>query len=263
MSQTIPQTQLDTSLIKKYNTYHTIGGGFATGNYTDEKYTYTGSGCSINSDYQYFSQKYTAGGLGYSITKETPDRREVIRYGVNAFLGDYSQIRQTDNQEVNKFLFGVNPYIKYDVNWVGIGAGLHLGNLAYSTGDTRKETNTIPKESYLQTPIFPQFYFRLGPKKYFFADFHIADQFPVSSPGLAFQTGIGTGLGINNGMNLRFGTSFLDEGTLYLSAYIPIKNRIVLEPMFLWTSKNTTDFYTVKLPENQFSFALSYRFGYK
>jgi hypothetical protein len=45
-------------------------------------------------------------------------------------------------------------------------------------------------------------------KKYFFADFHIADQFPVSSPGLAFQTGVGTGFGQDNGLNLRFGTSY-------------------------------------------------------
>ncbi len=263
MSQTIPQSQLDTSSMKKYNTYRTIGGGFATGNYTDEKFTYTGGGCNTISNTQYFDKKYNAGGLGYSFTKETADRKEVIRYGVNVFLGDYTEIRQTDNIEVNKFMIGINPYIKYDVNWVGIGAGLHFGNLVYSTGDTEKETSIIPKDSYLQTPIFPQFYFRVGPKKYFFADFHIADQFPVSAPGLAFQTGIGTGFGLKNGLNLRLGASFLDHGGTYFSAYLPIENRIVLEPVFLWTKKYVKSIYPIDRPENQFSIGLSYRFGYK
>ena len=70
-------------------------------------------------------------------------------------------------------------------------------------------------------------------------------------------------MGLNNGMNLRFGTSFPEYGALYISGYIPVKNRIVMEPLFLWTSKNYKDSYPVKLPENQFSIGLSYRFGYK
>jgi prolipoprotein diacylglyceryltransferase len=263
MSQTIPQTQVDTSLIKKYKTYHTIGGGLATGNYTDEGYTYTGEGCNVISNSQYFSQKYTAGGLGYSFTKENTQSDEIIKYGVNVFLGDYSQIRQSDNQEVSKFLFGFNPYIKYDVKWIGIGAGLHLGNLVYTTGDTREETSNVPEKGYFDIPIFPQFYFRLGQQRIFFADFHLADQFPVSSPGLAFQTGIGSGFGLKNGFNLRLGASFLDEGGIYISAYLPIKNRIVFEPMFQWTSSSAKTLYPVDLPEKQFSFALSYRFGHR
>lgn len=263
MSQTIPPTQIDTARAKKYNIYHTIGGGFATGNYTDDRTTFTGEGCSAVYDHQYFSQKYTAGGAGYSITKETPDRKEVIRYGINVFLGDYVQTRQTDNQEVNKFLFGVNPYIKYDVNWIGIGAGLHLGNLAYSVGDTRKQTSEKPQKGYFGTPLFPQFYFRIGPRKIFFADFHIADQFPVSSPGLAFQTGIGTGLGLKSGLNLRLGTSFFQDEGFYVSAYLPVDNRLVFEPLFLWTVKEESEFYPVNLPEKQFSLGILYRFGHK
>jgi phosphatidylglycerol:prolipoprotein diacylglycerol transferase len=262
MSQTFPQTQIDTAITKKYKTYHSIGGGYATGNYTDRKTTYTGSGCDRVSNDQYFSHKYTAGGIGYSYTKMNIEKDEVITYGANALFGNYTQIRQSNNQEVNKLLFEVSPYIKYDSRWIGIGGGLHLGSLAYTTGDTEQETNVSSGESFFKTPVFPEFYLRLGLQKYFYADFHIADQFPASSPGLAFLAGVGTGFGLNNGMNLRFGTSFLDDGTFYLSTYIPIKNRIVLEPLFLWTLKDYSDF-PVKLPENQFSLGLSYRFGHK
>jgi phosphatidylglycerol:prolipoprotein diacylglycerol transferase len=263
MSQTLPQTQIDTTGTKKYKSYHTIGGGFATGNYTDYKTIYSGSGCDRVSNTQYFSQKYTEGGLGYSFTKTTTDGKEEIRYGANGLFGNYTETRQSDNVQVNNLLFEINPYIKYDIRWIGIGGGLHIGNMIYTTGDIEKDGQLSEsyKDSYFKTPIFPQFYFRVGPLKYFYADFHLADQFPVSTPGLAFQAGIGTGFGLKNGFNIRFGRSFLDKGGYYTSAYIPIKNRIVLEPLFLWTG--TGDSYSVKLPEKQFSFGLSYRFGYK
>ncbi len=259
MSQTLPKMQVDTTGTKKYNTYHSFGVGFATGNFTDKRTIYQGSGCSMVSNDQYFSQKYTAGGIGYSFTKITPDKEKIIRYGANAIFGKYTQTRQADNQEANILLIGVNPYIKYDSRWIGIGGGLNLGNLAYASGDTRKQTTITPEKAYFKTPVFPQFYFRVGPLKYFYGDVHIADQFPISSPGLAFLTGIGTGFGLNNGLNLRFGTSFLDKGTYYFSAYIPIKNRIVIEPLFL--KKNNS--YPVKLPENQFSLGISYRLEHK
>ena len=263
MSQTIPQTQIDAAGTKKYNTYHTIGGGFATGNYTVDRTTHMGEGCGTVYNHKYFTQKYSGGGGGYSVTRETPDKKTTIRYGVNAFVGDFEEVRQIDQHTTNEFLFGVNPYIRYDYKWIGVGAGLHLGNLAYSTGDTDQETSDIPENGYFQTFVFPQFYFRVGVQRFFFGDFHIADQFPLSSPGLAFQAGIGTGLGLNNGMNLRGGFSFVDDGGFYVSGYLPIKNRLVLEPMFQWSLNTETEGYPVNLRENQFSLGLSYRFGYK
>lgn len=264
MSQTFPQAQIDTTGTKEYTTYHSIGGGFATGSYTDKKTTYTGSGCDRVSNDKYFSNKYTAGGIGYNFTRSDNDKEEMITYGANVLFGNYNQSSQLQYPEVNKLLLEVSPYIKYDTRWIGIGGGLHMGSLAFTTGDAVKESTQITfNKSYFTTYLFPQFYFRLGLQKYFYADLHIADQFPVSSPGLAFQTGIGTGFGLNNGMNLRFGTSFLDNGALYLSAYLPIQNQIVLEPLFLWTIKDYSNDSPVKLSEKQFSLGLSYRFGHK
>jgi len=263
MSQTLPQTQIDSVVTKKYNSYRTIGGGFATGSYTDHKTIYSGSGCDRVSNTQYFSQKYTAGAFGYSFTKTTTDGREEMRYGANGLFGNYTETRQSDNVQVNNLLFEINPYFKYDIRWIGIGGGLHIGSMTYTTGDKEKDGQLSESytESYLKTPLFPQFYFRVGPIRYFYADFHLADQFPASTPGLAFQAGIGTGFGLKNGFNMRFGRSFLDKGGYYTSAYIPIKNRIVLEPLYLWTSSGSS--YTVQLPEKQFSFGLSYRFGHQ
>jgi prolipoprotein diacylglyceryltransferase len=264
MSHTLPQTQTDSTIVKKNNTYHTVGFGLATGNYTDRgTYSTSQSSCGSSVDEHYFSQKYTAGGAGYSMTRETPDTKKVTRYGINVFLGDYKQFSQADSQQVRNFLFGINPFFKYDIEWIGVGVGLHLGNLVYTAGDKDKEDSKIPKKNYLEMPVFPQFYFRIGPMKYFYIDFHLADQFPVSFPGLAFQTGVGTGLGLDNGTSIRLGFSFLDKAGYYLSAYLPTKYQIVLEPMFLWTSDAEKRSYPGFLPEQQVSLGISYRFGHK
>lgn len=266
MSQTLPQAQIDEGNTMKQRTWHTIGSGFATGSYTDHRYNFSGSGCDRVSNEDYFSQKYTVAGAGYSYTKDDPARQITTRFGANIVAGGYRQIRQSDNFESNRTIVDINPYAKYDTKWVGIGAGLHLGNLVYTTGDRRKkydEYPPMPSEGNFHTFVMPQFDLRIGVKRFFFADFHLADQFPASVPGLAFQTGIGSGFGLRNGLNLRTGLSFLEPSSFYISGYLPVADQIVIEPLFLWTAKGERSWYTVKLPENQFSLGISYRFGYK
>jgi phosphatidylglycerol:prolipoprotein diacylglycerol transferase len=266
MSQTFPQAQIDTSSIKKYKTYQTIGAGYATGNYTDNRMNYSGSGCDMISNHEYFSQKYNVVGGGYSYTKEDSEKGVITIYGANIMGGKYRQFRQSDSLMIRKSLWGISPYIQYETKWIGIGGGIHLGSLAYTTGDHRKNYDTqlpIPTTGHFNTFLMPRFDLRIGVKRFFFGDFHIADHFPVSEPGLAFQAGIGSGFGLKNGLNLRAGFSFLESEGYYVSGYIPIKNRIVIEPLYLWTGKYANDFYTIKLPENQFSIGVSYRFGHK
>ena len=267
MSQTLPQSQIGQARDKKYNHYHTVGSGFATGSYTDERTTQTGSGCDAVLNTQYFSHKYKTGGAGYTFSKETPDKSETITYGISVNLGRYRQKNQTLNQETSRFLFDANPFIKYDTRWIGIGGGLHLGNLVYTTGDTHRETTDVPENGFIRTPIFPQFYFRVGVKKFFYGDFHLADQFPVSAPGMVFQAGFGSGFGLNNGMNLRFGANYgsnlhpIFSSDLFVSAYLPFGNGLIMEPLFQWTLNGVKNGYPVDLPDKQFSIGLSYRFG--
>lgn len=266
MSQTFPQTQIDPKPAGNYETYHTIGLGYATGNYTDERMNYSGSGCDMVSNREYFSEKYSSFGGGYSFTKVDQERDIVIRYGADIMAGDFRGIRQSDNMLHKLSLWSVTPYIKFDSKWIGVGGGLHLGNLEYSLGDTRKKFDSnppVPEKGSFRTPVLPRVYLRVGVARYFFGDFHLADQFPVSAPGLAFQAGIGSGFGLKNGLNLRGGLSFLENAGYYVSGYFPIDNRIVIEPLFLWTGKYEKELYTVRLPENQFSIAISYRFGNK
>jgi phosphatidylglycerol:prolipoprotein diacylglycerol transferase len=266
MSQTLPQNQIDTKLNRNYKTFHTIGVGYATGNYTDNRMNYSGSGCDMISNHEYFSQKYNAGGAGYSFTKIDQDNNVIIRYGSNMMFGNYQQLRQSDNMIHKAFLWDVNPYIKYDTKWIGVGGGLHLGNLEFTSGDTRKKfTNNppLPERGSFRTFVMPQVNLRVGVTRFFFGDFHLADQFPVSVPGLAFQAGIGSGFGLKNGLNMRAGFSFMDDAGFYVSGFFPLEDRIVIESLFQWTGKYEKEMYSIKLPEKQFSIGMSYRFGHK
>jgi phosphatidylglycerol:prolipoprotein diacylglycerol transferase len=196
----------------------------------------------------------------------TPDRSEIITYGATLTGGKFSETNYATGGEISRLLIDAGGFIKYDAKWIGLGAGLHLGNLVYSKGDVFRQGLTISDmdHAYFKTPIFPSGYLRVGPVRSFYADIHIADQFPVSSPGLGFIAGVGTGLGFTNGTSLRIGSSIIDEGTIYVSAYIPIQNKFIIEPLYLWTNRSSVyPSYPYSLPENQFSLGLSYRFGNK
>jgi phosphatidylglycerol:prolipoprotein diacylglycerol transferase len=261
MSQTLPQPQADTTQAREYVRYKTIGGGYSGGSYTTERTSYTGSGCGRVTDTKYYHQKYSSGTVGYSQTRMTHDRSEILTFGGGITAGSFTEKYLEGGSTINGTLIDVNGFIRYDINWIGIGAGLHAGNLFYNRGDSFRENVDITT-SHFQTPVFPSAYIRVGPQKFFFADLHIADNFPSSAPGLSFLTGIGTGLGLRNGLLLRAGASFIDENAWYVSAYLPIGDRIVIEPIYWWTGDVYSE-YQGMFPENQFSIGISYRFDHK
>jgi phosphatidylglycerol:prolipoprotein diacylglycerol transferase len=253
MSQTVLEEKPDTAGIKSFNSYRTIGGGPSFGHFTTLRDNFQGSGCDRVSNTEYFNHEYKGFGGGYSFTKVNTDRIEIITYGVNSFFGEYTQVRQSDLLKSKYYLAGINPYIRYDLNWLGVGAGLHLGNLFYSMGDAERETTGMPLKGFIHTPIFPQFYLRLGPKRIIWTDFHLADQFPLSAPGLNYQLGFGSDFGSRSGFNFRLGLS-LTESDYYISSVIPVKNKIVIEPFFQWSDYQN---------DRQFSIGISNRFGQK
>jgi len=259
MSQTLPVQQGDTANINQQKSYHTIGGGFSTGNYTTERTVFSGSGCNRVTDTKYYHQQYISGTIGYSMTHMSSDMKAIIRYGGSITAGSFMVNPEPSGEVMTKPLVDVSGFISYDAKWLGAGIGLHAGSIYYNRGDSFSESTDI-NTSHFRTPVFPSAYFRVGPERIFFADLHIADNFPASSPGLAFMTGVGTGFGLRNGFKVRTGFEFIDETTFYVSAYIPIADKLVLEPLYVWSSIYDPVY---DYPENQISVGLSYRFGYK
>lgn len=235
--------------------YQTIKFGISQGQYQTYHSIGQGSGCDRISESQEFRQKYFMAGVGYSQTEIKENTQ--LEYGLNGYLGQQLEYGQINNYEDKTLLFGINPYVNYDLKWIGIGGGLHIGNLSF-TMDTWNEDGTpeVPETGSQKTPIFPQFHCRLGPQRFLFIDYKFADHFPSPFPGLEHQFELGTGFGLKNGTNFRIGAS--PENSAFIGAYIPISNQLVFEPYYLWNNGSN------ELVSNpyQLSFSIHYRFGH-
>ncbi|MBK7370895.1 MAG: hypothetical protein IPJ09_05560 [Saprospiraceae bacterium] len=253
MAQTFPAGQQDSVLVNKYKS---IKIGFGSGNFENSHTIGQGSGCDRVSSTEYFKQEYTLGAVAFEFTEDNPEQKQLFRYGAKAMSGNHRETRLSDNNITNTTMFGVTPYFGFETNWLGFGGGVHLGNLTYITENLREDGTGIPTSGSKNKNVIPQAYFRAGPERWIFVDYHYADFFPSALPGFRQQLGIGTGLGTNNGTNLRYGSN--TDKINYLSGYFPIENKLVLEPMYLWGTRR----YGNDKNYPQFSLGLSYRFGF-
>jgi phosphatidylglycerol:prolipoprotein diacylglycerol transferase len=197
------------------------------------------------------------GGAGYAITRQKEN--VALTYGLNAFVGKHQETDITlspDGGRRQTTVYGLNPYMQVNTKFLGVGGGLHIGNLLYTLENQDKDGSGIPGWGSHKIPLYPQAYVRLGPTRILFADFHLADQFPSALPGLRYQVGVGSGFGLRNGTFFRYGTTGLDQ---YISSNIVIDNRFVVEPLLLWGLSDTPD----RVRQHQFSVGLNYRFNHK
>lgn len=254
MAQTYPSGQ-DSAMIRKYKS---IKIGLATGDFENSLNIGHGSGCDRVSQTEYFKQKYTVGAASFGFTEENLTEKRQVNYGVNAMFGKHNEVRISDGYEKNETLLDVNPYIKWDSNWIGIGGGLHMGNLSYAYENLQKEGSEYPETGSNNLPVYPQAYFRIGPQKWFYLDYHLADHFPSALPGYRHMVGLGSGLGQTNGTNLRIGTNA--STMIYLSGLFVINDRFVIEPLYMW-GKSPLDYNGKNF--SQFSLGVGYRFGFQ
>jgi hypothetical protein len=257
MAQTLPYSSSDSVYVKKYKSLKI---GMATGNFENSHNIGTGEGCDRVSQTEYFKQKYTVAAAALDFTEVQPVARTEFTYGAKLMLGSHNETRISDNREKNTFLLGVTPYASWESNWLGFGGGLHLGNLIFITENLSKEGSSHPESGSVYSPVYPQLYLRAGHRRWLFAEYRLADQFPSALPGFRQQLSIGTGLSLDNGTNVRIG--FNTSDIYLLSGHFPIENKIVLEPMLLW---GKSPYYLSPDYEKnyyQFSFGLGYRFGH-
>ncbi len=247
MSQTLPESE------KKI--YQSVKVGYSGGNFENYHDIGTGEGCDRMSNSQSFYHKYNMMGIGYS--KTTEQNNTFLEYGLNGYFGSHYETGLTSTIETKDMIIGINPFIKYDIKWIGIGGGFHAGNLQYTPTEwTEDGTPKVPTTGTRESPVLPQFYFRIGPQHIVFASYGFANHFPTPFPGMYQNLEIGSGFGLKTGFNFRVGTFF--DGT-YMAATIPIKNKFVIEPLYEWVSTS----YSGNSNPHQFSIGLHYRFGHQ
>ena len=238
-SQTIPVTKSDSTMVIRTKK---ISLGVASGNFENSFRRLAGTspdGCSNTYETHYLKQKYTVGGAAYSVKNEYPQKKFTTNYGVNMYFGQNNE--QLDSKEIGPktVLYGINPFIKFDAKWYGIGGGIHVGNVLYTSSNIVDEgdaTTAIEKSS-----VYPQAYIRLGPQKIFYVDYHLGDQFPAPFPCFTQQIGIGTGFGSKD-VNFRIGGFISPEIGGYFSAYFPVSKKFSVEPLIALTGSQINNF---------------------
>lgn len=272
MAQTYPANHADSTVI---HSFKTISGGFASGSLYNTHSVGQGEGCDRNSATGYFKQGYTLGGARYSVTRENTKTGEITSYGVKAMMGQHKETSLLNDATSRMLIWGLTPFVSYDLRSVAVGAGLHMGNLTAIIENLDKEGQpVIPESGILKMHVYPQFSLRAGPAKWFFADVHIADHFPSALPGYRYQFGIGTGFGQTNQSIARIGLtgpsdqkggifdSWLDFNGVYFTGYFPLNNQVVLEPMGVYNFNPGSVSEINTRNGFQFSLGLGYRFGH-
>jgi hypothetical protein len=239
--------------------YNSIRFGIAAGDY---KNTYRDrDGCNaLTRDY---NQKYFMVGAGFSSYKEAGTTSR--EFGGSLFGGNQRETplpvvngQTTKGDETSFPVFGAHGYAKFDWKWAGLGAGLNVGNLRYAEDRT---VSLLGNTGYFVTPLMPSLYARVGPRRWLFAQYDLADAFPTSTPGYLHQLSIGSGFGSKNGFGVRLGTPVTHCCT-FLNVTVPIK-RFAVDANYSWGDLYwDADLYTNQ-KTRQLRFSIRYNLGHR
>jgi prolipoprotein diacylglyceryltransferase len=269
ISQTFPADTIKTgSTIKNFyqnevKTYKRIDVGTSFGKYySPVEYNPIEGECGTSyttEDYQYV---YRVAGAGYSaITKKG---NKIKTSGINVFGGVNRETNLLRHQEQTNTIFGVNPYIRYDMNWMGAGVGINAGNLRWVPQEPI-ETMTI-ESGTKYFPVLPELYLRVGRRDIMDLKYTYGFNFPTALPVLMHEFSIGTGLGFKTDYSLRFGQSVSQYGSItFISAEGLVDKRIGLTFKYNF---GLEEFPTMPNPgtekaKGRILFGANYRFGFK
>ncbi len=251
MAQSI---QTDSTKVEKYKRLD-FGGSFGSF-YNDVRYNPQQGECGTSYQHEQYKHVYQIGGAGLS--EVVKNGNNYTTYGLNLHAGSMTTTSLTTNEEKSNFIFGANPYIKYDMNWFGIGAGLQLGNIRKNTNEDLNESTL--KDAHKNHVVLPEFYIRVGRRDILDIDYNYGFLFPSPYPTLNQRLSIGTGFGQKSDYSLRYGY-FNPLGSKFISAEGLINKNIGFKMMYIFKEDvNSYEFPDSKV-KGKVVVGLNYRFG--
>lgn len=235
--------------------YHSLGMGFKTGDSHNRIiHDPNPDDCSGPSWAREFDHSYTLFGIGYSYAKveKMGKMDNKVEFGLDASFGKHTESFYDDNGllTIQDFpIYDANPFIKLDSRWLGVKFGAHVGNLSRFLTKRSYEETGIPLSGSKQPVVAPQLSVRVGPVKYAFIEYNYANQFVSPLPEMPQDIAIGMGFGIDNGFYIKYGATLSSEKSMYISSYIPIKDKFIITPLYRFNNGNT------------FTLGAQYRFG--
>jgi prolipoprotein diacylglyceryltransferase len=211
-----------------------------------------------NEDYEYV---YRMAGAGFSSVKK--DEKSIKTLGVNLYGGINKERNITKDWKKSHFLLGVNPYIKSDVKWIGIGVGLHIGNLRWVPVKPIDEITFNSGTRF--SPVLPEVYLRVGRRDILDLKYTYGFNNPTPFPLLMSEFSVGSGFGNKSEVSLRFGEAFSDnhsfsfisfEGLVDKKLGLNIKYNFGGDQYLSTTNQNINT-------SGSLLFGLNYRFGFE
>ncbi len=251
ISQSIPNKSTN---VKKYKR---IDIGTSMGSFQNEiAYNPQVGECGTSYTHELYEYRYKMGGVGYSqITKKG---YTMTTYGVNLHGGNNKEINITNNTEKSKFIYGVNPYATLEDKWIGVGGGVHIGNLRWIPKDKKKKKTFVDgtKSSW----IAPEFYFRFGRPHILDFKYAYGFNFPSPFPSQTQAVSLGTGFGLRENYRFRYGV-MRSPNAKFISAEGLINQNIGLSATYIY---DTESYYGQTAgSETRLVFGLNYRFDFK
>jgi hypothetical protein len=162
-------------------------------------------------------------------------------------------------------IFGARAFYKYDINWIGIGVGIDVGNLRwipYAPVDAFELT-----KSTSSFPLMPEGYFRVGRRDIFDFRYDFGTKLASTYPVLLHELSIGSGFGFRNDAGVRIGMDFgRSKGTGISPNYFVSASALLSKKLGLTARYDFNNEIGYNAPVNEgswLSLGASYRFGFK
>lgn len=261
-----PDTTVNTSarnFYKDVKSYNRLDFAASFGNfYSTTSYNPHEGECGTvytEDDYQHL---YRIGGAGFSKTRNIG--KSATTMGANVFGGINNENKLSGGWEKNDFLWGVNPYFRYDLRWIGLGLGAQVGNIRWVPSGPINKT-TFDRGTRF-SPILPEVLVRVGRRDIVDIQYNYGFNYPSSFPVNLHELSIGSGFGFETNYHLNAGLGVShDYAFPFISAEALLNKSIGLSAKYYFPG---ADFYSYEtgatLPrKSRLSFNLNYRFGFE
>ena len=245
-------------------TYKRIDIGTSFGNVFNEvQYNPHQGQCGTTYTTEDYKHEFRMGGAGISMI--TKKNNLIITKGINLYGGTDRAINLTNQTDNSDFLIGVNPYIKYDWKWIGIGVGVHAGNLRWIP---QKQINatTFDNGTWF-SPVMPEGSLRLGRRDILDMRYAYGFNFPATFPLLVNEFSIGSGFGFKTDFSIRYGfiISQVNPSNQFFSAEGLVSKKIGLTLKYSFGHSDFSNINGASMGNEsaeRILFGLNYRFGF-
>ena len=266
MSQTLPEKSRSDSTKLSYNIF-SLGLSGSESSFLLVDYDNTTTDCNgnpTNSPVHYYvdngSKTY---GFGFSRVEQR-SLENVIQYGLDGYWGtNHENSSGTEGKSTS--IFGLHPFVQYDMKTVGVGVGFHAGNLT-KVQSPETSTNASSITTVKKMNFFPSFYLRVGNTNKVFLETKVAQQFPSPFPALGFQANVGFGFPKRKrGGAIRIGTA--SNAGLFVAPSFHLGPDVIIEPFLgvlpqLFNEKTSDHVFEEINQESNVVGALSLRFKF-